>query len=113
LNLKEMKIGEGRLGGTDVHFITADKVLHLRIFSKKRIKKNSKKGCQLEKFKEMGASRPLNGLKKISRDLFANKKTFFIREEVPEADLPPGHRAGCSWSIFVIFFLRFFVSETI
>jgi hypothetical protein len=36
-----------------------------------------------------------------------NKKTFLIREEVSEAGLPPGHWAGCSWSIFVIFFLDF------
>jgi hypothetical protein len=41
-------------------------------FSKKRIKKNSKKGCQLGKFREMGASRPLNGRKEASRQ--AQKK---------------------------------------
>jgi hypothetical protein len=33
--------------------------------------------------------------KKISRDLFANKKTFFIREEIPEAGFSPGQWAGC------------------
>jgi hypothetical protein len=36
-------------------------------FLKRGFKKNSKKGCQLGKFREMGASRPLNGRKGASR----------------------------------------------
>jgi hypothetical protein len=43
--------------------------LSLRVFFKKGTKKkqNSKKGWQLEKFREMGASRPLGGRKGASR----------------------------------------------
>jgi hypothetical protein len=39
----------------------------LEVFLKRGLKKKSKKGCQLEKFREMGASRPLNGRKGASR----------------------------------------------
>jgi hypothetical protein len=58
------------------------------------------------------------GSEKISRGLFANKKSFFIREEAPEAGIPPGHWAeghppghwaGCA--IFVISSLNLYFTN--
>jgi hypothetical protein len=38
------------------------------LFCKKGIKKISKKGCQLEKFREIGASRPLKGRREAQKN---------------------------------------------
>jgi hypothetical protein len=87
--------------------------VHPRSFFKKRDKKNSKKRSWLGKIRKMGTSCPLIGPEAWGRgppaqpaggrfqkyfeapleSLFANKKSyllFLIREEVPEAGVPPG-----------------------
>jgi hypothetical protein len=79
-----------------------------RTFFLKGIKKiKFKKGSRMGEIRKMGTSRPLNGRKWTSRPTIVREapkkfsgassriKKFLIREEVPEAGLPPGQWAGC------------------
>jgi hypothetical protein len=85
------------------------------------------KGCRLAKFRKMGTSRPINGQEAWGRGppahptggrsqnyfqappegLFANKKTFLIREEAPETSRPPNGQEVPISLIFYYFLLEF------